>query len=268
MLKKTVKTLEEVPEQYRALYEKKGDVFVLSVEIEGDGGGDDKENKKKLAEFRENNIKLQRQLEEQTKLLEQFKDIDPNSIKDGQAALNAMKEGEEKELIKQGKLDEVINRRLETYRKQVEKDRKDTETRIKALEGENGELKGKYGHLLIDTKVNEVIGGIGTVRKGAMSDILNRARSTWKANEKGELTAEGLYNEEGKPMSLEEWGRSLLQDASYLFEPSQGGGAKGGDKKAGKDVNAPRSISGNDPVEFGKNLKDIASGKVTVNGVG
>lgn len=260
-LKKKVKTLEEVAEAFRGLYTKQGDEYVLEVEAD-DGGGDlAKElatERARVKEFRENNIAL-------TESLKKFKDIDPEKYAEARQALEAVNKLEEADLIKSGKLDEVVERRLAAHKRQVEKERTDNATRIKALETEANDFRTKYSGLLVDTKVSETISGVGQLRKGALADVLNRARSVWKANEKGELVADNLYDTDGKPMTMEGYTKQLLQEAPYLFEPGAGSGGGGGAKNKGRQEGGPRVIN-NDPVEFGKNLADIASGKVTVRG--
>jgi hypothetical protein len=257
MLKAFVKTLEEVAEKYRDLYVETDGGFVLKVE--------DKDYKAKLDEFRQNNIDLKKKRDELEGTMKRFEGIDPDKWEEAKKALDTITNLEEKDLLKGGKLDEVIQRRLATAQAAFEKKENDYKKRVQALETETGDYKGKYSGLLVETKVGGVISNVGVPRKGALGDIMNRARSTWKVNDKGELEAPGQYNASGKPVTLEEWAQQLLADAPYLFESQQGGSASGGSQKAKQDTGSKVQVDGNDPEAFGRNLEAIAKGQAVVS---
>jgi len=75
----------------------------------------------------------------------------------------------------------------------------------------------------------------------------------------------------GKPLSPEEWAKDLRGEAPHLFKPSSGGGAGGG---TGNGAGGTREVGGDAkvieadvtdlPLVIGRNLEDIASGKVRV----
>jgi hypothetical protein len=80
------------------------------------------------------------------------------------------------------------------------------------------------------------------------------------------LVGKDLYAEDGKtPMSPEDWGKRLVTEHPYLFEPAQGGGAQGGRGTSTRGQGGARVLNNPNAVDFGRNLEDIASGKVHVN---
>ena len=69
-----------------------------------------------------------------------------------------------------------------------------------------------------------------------MGDILARGRKVWHLDETGNPVPKEndkiLYGKDGKaPMTFDEWAIVQMEVASFLFEPSTGGG--GGDGRGG-----------------------------------
>ena len=230
-LKAQVKSIDDVPEQYRDLYTKVGDVFVLDV--------DDAEYKSSISEFRDNNIALQRKLEaaggneaEIKKLqeaLKTFEGLDPEAARE---AVNKIRDLEEKNLIDAGKIDEVVNQRTERMRADFDGKTSAMQQSLEELKAQRDKLNSRLTEVVIDNELQKAVTGVAAVRQGAMTDVLSRGRHIWSLDENGEPVPmqgkEIIYSKDGKQkISMTEWAQSLLMDAPYLFESNSGGGANG-----------------------------------------
>jgi hypothetical protein len=269
-LKALVKSLDEVPQEFRSLYTQDGDHFVLDV--------DDKDFKTQLQEFRTNNIDLtkrNRDLEAKAKEAEtlraeiaKYKDIDPAKARD---ALDKLQGLEEQRLIDAGKLDEVVEQRVA---QRIERMRSDYEGQVTALNKSLDEItkardtyKGQLSEVVIDNSLQQSVGTVATVRQGAMRDVLARGRATWKLDDDGKPVPYGpdgnvMYGKDGKKtLTMEEWAQSLIQEANYLFEPNSGGGAPGNQRSSNE---AGSVIDIQDQDALNANIEAIAEGKVAV----
>ena len=206
-LKFTVAKLDEVPETVRSMYKQEGTAYVLDVE-----GVVPKE---RIDEFRNNNIQLQQQLEK-------LKHIDPTKYAELIALDTQVKEGE---LIKAGKLEEVVNLRVGEMKRTYETEKVTLSTQLSTA---NSQL----ALLLIDNTVKNAAIKNGVVDT-ALDDLVLRARSTYTLdkgqpvpkNEKGEV----IYGKDGTtPMSIDDWMTGLKKTAPHLFRGSSGSGANGG----------------------------------------
>lgn len=258
MLKRLVKTLEEVDEKYRDLYEADGeDGFILKT--------DDKEFKEKLDEFRTNNRALFKDKKGLEDTLAKFKDVDPEKYKEAMKALDVLNQYEESQLIKDGKLEEVLSRRTTAMQSEFM-------TQIDALKAANQDAlnqkqtyQEQLGALRVEALANKALGKVGRVRSSAMTDALNRANSVWRLDDAGNITAQingkAAYGKDGEPLTIDEWSRNLLKDAPHLFEKGSGGGGEGS-SGAGESSGDPKIIDRGDPKAFSSNLEAIAAGKV------
>jgi hypothetical protein len=210
-LKYRITKLEEVPETVRNLYTPEGDAFVLQVE-----GAVPKD---KLDEFRSTNIQLSQQLEK-------FKNIDPakyNELVDLQRQLN------EGELLKAGKIDEVVNGRVAAMRAELENQRDTFKTRAEKSESQ-------LALLMIDSAARTEAVKLG-VEPTALDDVVLRARGVYRMVEGSAVPqdAEGkvIYGKDGTtPMAMTDWITGLKKSAPHLFAGSRGGGAGGGGRAA------------------------------------
>jgi len=195
--------------------------------------------------------------------LEKFKDIDPEKYKETKQKLLDL---EDKKLLDDGDLETLLNTRTERMRSDFEGKTNAQESALQEERKKRKVAEVSLAKVVIDSEVQLEAGKVGTVKKGAMTDILSRARSVFQLQE-GKPVPVGsdgntLYGTDGNnPLTIAEWTASLVQDVPYLFEGSSGGGG-GGDHGAGggddKTLDSPTSL------EIGKNLKDIASGKLKI----
>lgn len=248
--------LDNIPEAMRGFYEKDGDNFVLSV--------DDSSFKKKLSEFRDSNITLMKDKEKLEAQLADLKDVDPAKYKEMKKKLEEM---EDKDLLDEGKIEELVAVRTERMRKDFDSQITALTERAEAAERSTVDYKGKLEGVLIDSQITAAASAVGNVRKGAMPDVLARARGVWTLDDSGNpvaLNADGSkrYGKDGdKPLSMSEWATDLLQEAAFLFEGSSGGGSSNSDR-GGRA--APGQVLKSDRKGFSTNIEEIAKGKVQV----
>ena len=220
-LKYRIKKLEDVAETVRGLYKQDGDEFVLDAE-----GIVPKE---RLDEFRENNITLQKQLEK-------LKDIDPAKYRELSELQRQVEEGQ---LLKAGKIDEVVNSRVTAMKRSLEEERDGYKTRAETSEAQ-------LSVLLIDSAVRNEALKLGVVNT-ALDDVVLRARTVYKMkdgaavphNDKGEV----VFGKDGKtPMPMGDWVVALKKTAPHLFANSQGGGAGGGGRTGTTDLSKASAV--------------------------
>lgn len=268
-LKAVINSLEEVPDAVRGFYEKVGDEYVLSLE--------DRDYKEKLSEFRNRNIDLAKKMESQAEIekeletlrdrVKKYGDLDPEYAAEAVKKMQAL---EEKKLIDEGQLDEVVEQRIQ---RRLERMTSDYDGKIKALQnalekaqGNENTYRTKLEDVVIDSSIQRAISNVAPVRKGAMEDLLQRAKRTWVLDENGNPIPksgnEVIYGKDGKqPISMEEWGQSLLLEAPHLFEGNVGGGANGNSDTGGMRHGMIRL---GDQEAIDSNIEAIAKGEVLV----
>jgi len=252
--KLTANEFDELEDAFKAHYKQDGSGnYLLDT---------DDDSRDRLKEFRTNNIQLQQKVQELEGTVNQYKDIDP---KKARAALEELEQLKDKQLIDEGKVDELLANRTERMRQ-------DFEGRLAAVTQDRDkfkELADKRFNTIrttsVDSRIAEVVTNIGVPAKGALADIKRRAHETWTVDEDGNLIAmEGdkvKYGADGSnPLTMEEWAESLKQDAPHLFEGSSGGGANNQDR--GDSGSQSKGTIGRN--QIGSNLEDVAAGKVNV----
>jgi len=227
---------------------------------------DDSSFKDKLGEFRNNNIKLAQEREQLQKEMEKFKGIDPEKYSEYQEKLRAI---EEKQLLEAGDVEKLVESRTERMRSDYEGRIKKIEENLAKATADKTTVEGKLATVVIDSEVQQGVSAIGTVRQNAMKDVLARARSVFQLRE-GEVTPIGpdgtvLYGSDGKnPLSITEWCSSLAEEAPFLFEGSQGGGAGGDGSQGHRGGGQQGTVLSNDSQAISSNLEKIAKGEIKV----
>jgi DNA-directed RNA polymerase subunit F len=217
--------------------------------------------KSALEREREDRRQAKKEAEE---LAKRFGDLDPEKAREAMARIQEM---DDKDLLEAGKVDELLQQR-------TEKMRADLEGQIEALKEKNTSLKAELdsktsvlNEVVIDAEITKALDKNGfKVKKGALDDVLTRARRTWHLDENGKPVAmdgdKKLYGSDGtSPLGTDEWAKGLFEGASHLFDESSGGGAQSGD---GDGPGGKKTVRADDPKAFAENLEDIATGKVDV----
>lgn len=255
MLKLVLDSADKIPEGFATAYQEKDGKFHLKLD-------DSVVPKTQLDEFRNNNIDLLKKTEDLTAQLGKFDGVDMDAY---QKALKEQQQLDDKTLIDAGKVDELVEKRVERMKADFEGKSKALGLRVDELSTANLTLTGQLSNVLIDSEIQKAVSSVGKVRDGAMQDILNRGRSLFKLIDNKPVPIgvdkNPIFGKDGKaPMTFLEWGTDLLDKAPYLFETASGGGSQGG------RTHHPSSeiVAAGDPVAFGRNLEDIASGKAVV----
>jgi hypothetical protein len=241
----------ELPEAVQGLY-KQGADGNYHLEVEG------LVPKTKLDEFRQNNIDLQKAKAELEAQVEKFKDIDPDKAKE---ALAKLKELDEKKLFDEGKIDELVESRVQTMRSDFESQIKALKDNNKALKDELAAKDGRLKEVVIDQAITAAYDEMGVkIKPGALQDVLSRARGVWSLDEEGNPVAmdgdKKLFGKDGEnPLTVAEWAGGLMANAKHLFEESSGGGSP---NNRGK--NSGPDLSKLSPVERLKAVRRQATG--------
>lgn len=281
-LRKTYKTEAEIPDGAKGLYEKKNGAWSrredleLEVddmgEIDGDSDEDSPKPDRRLDEFRNTNKKVVRENNELKaelgRLKKQFEGMNPEQVKKYQAMIEKQQGEEEKTLLAEGKVDELVQRRI---RRVVEE--KDAEIRQRTTAYQ--EIEGKYKTMADRLAANEarrqlqrlIDGKAMRVRQGASEDLDRAVLADWTADEEGKLVLrnQDLTGKDGGPMTPQEYvDKELVARRSYFFEPAKGGGAKGNTGGGSGDDGGGGGETGRikrDPMAVARNAKAIAAGE-------
>lgn len=205
------KSKDEIPAEVAAHYVERDGAWVLDAVGTAD--------KAKLDEFRNNNVELLKQLEEQRK---RFEGIDPEQVR----KLSEEKQRlEDEQRVKAGEFDKVLDGRLKSAKAEWEK-------QFSAVTSERDALSSRLTVIQIDQGVITAATKRG-LRATALPDITARAQNVFKLVN-GVPTAfevDGKTIRNGKdgiaPMTLEEWLDAQVSETPHLFESNAGGGAAG-----------------------------------------
>lgn len=206
-LKFVVDSVDGLSEDMAALYSKNAD-GKFYLEVEGAVA------KTKLDEFRENNVRL-------LKDLEKFKNVDPAKYAD---LLKLQEKANEQKLIDAGEIDKVVEQRVGQMRTTYE-------TEVTRLKDANSVAHRQLESLLIDSAVRDSAMKSG-VYPSAVDDVLLRAKTTFQIKDGAPVPKDSagnvIYSKDGStPMSISDWTMGLKKQAPHLFQGSQGGGAGG-----------------------------------------
>lgn len=215
-LKAFFKTAEEVPAELKGFYRQDGsNGFVLDAE--------DMEPKSRVDEFRNNNLRLNRELNEEVRpKLKAYEDI--GTAEDLKHLHDIREQLDEGKLIRSGKLEEAVDKRLEKVNAEHQKEIGKVNQRADALQKQ-------LSTLMIDNATMEAATTLGA-KKTALPDIVARMRSMFKIEE-GKLVCYGQngerdYGKSGQGATIEEKLTELQPNAPHLFEENKGGGGEGG----------------------------------------
>lgn len=205
------------------------------------GGGELDSLKAKVSEFRDNNVKL-------LKELERFKGIDPDEVRSMQTKLQ--------ELEHQSKASEagITNEQLKTLRAEI---RKDLEKEYSGLQGEVESLRADNRGLRLDSVVKDEMSKAGV--RAERIDALFRLNS-----DKFDLTDDGVPFIKERPGA--EIAKFVAEDLRKEFpEFYNGSGASGGGaSKSSGGVGQHGKIAASDKEALSHNLEKIASGDIEV----
>lgn len=227
-LKFVVDSLDGLSEELKSSY-KKGDDGKFHLDV--DGGEDVSGLKSALQKERDSVKELKGSLKTLEEKIAIYKDIDdPEKAKEALKKIQAI---EEKKLIEAGELEKVLENRTAMMKKDHETQVAQLTKRAEEAETNANNYKTQLATAVIERGISDAIGEVGQPKKGAMIDIIQRGRNTWKLDDKGNpiaLKPDGstIFGKDGKaPITMKEWAEDLLTEAPFLFEESKGGGGRG-----------------------------------------
>jgi hypothetical protein len=204
-------SLKEIPAEDVRLYVERDGAWHLDADL--------KDERAKLNEFRNNNVALLKQIEEQNK---RFEGIDPDEVR---KLADEKRKLEEEQRLKAGEFDKVLDGRVKAAKA-------DWEKQLASITSERDALSGRLTVIQIDQGVIAAATKRG-LRVTAIPDITARARVSFKLVQGVPVPfeADGTTTRPGKdgvtPMTLEEWVDAQVSEAPHLFESNAGSGAAG-----------------------------------------
>jgi hypothetical protein len=164
-------------------------------------------------------------MEEMQANMKKFEGIDMEEVTKMQ---KLFEESEEARMIKDGRLDEVIQRKTEAKIKDATTRAEQLAQEREQLFEQNNSLKAKYDNLVVSQRVSAAAAQAGIVPE-AIEDVLSRASRTFKVGEDGNLEARDgsgklLVNKKGENLTPAEWVKNLKEVAPHYFPQSQSGG--------------------------------------------
>jgi len=170
---------------------------------------------------------LQAKLDE---LGKQWEGLDPAVVKN---LVDRMNNDEETKLIAEGKIDEVVEKRVAAMKTDLESRLEAATEKLATLEGTNGTLSDKVKNLVIDGMVRQA-GGELKLLPTAIEDAIVRAKGRFQLDENDNPVARDehgtlLIGKDGKsPLKPVEWLEGMKEQAPHWFPTPSGAGAGGG----------------------------------------
>jgi hypothetical protein len=191
---------------------------------------------KATAALKSNNQKL---LDEKKKIQDRFKDItDPDE------ALKAMKlinENEEMQMFRDGKFEDVIQRRLSSVTTQHEEAVKELTTKFETTEMTATKYRSLFQDLVIDNQLRSAAAKAG-ILPAAMEDVLNKGRNIFAVAEDERSVESRDHNgklrktEDDKVLTPENWIEGLKRQSPHYWPPSQAAGFTPGGGTSADDL--------------------------------
>ena len=213
MLKSSYENLEQIPETLKEHYElnEGSGQYVLAVDSDSQ-----KEIKKKVKEFRDHNIELQKKISE---VEEKFRPFEALNLDEVQEALKARQQVQEAELLHRTDVEKHIQQKIEAERNKYEKE-------VSEAKESASQAKVQLETMQIEKWVTTALNRVGQLQKGALEDVLRRARLEIEVKE-GELVERST----GLKIDPAEWAAALMKDCSFFFVPNSGIGSRGSNNK-------------------------------------
>lgn len=187
------------------------------------------------AEHKTEKLKMKARLDE---LETQWQGLKPEAVR---SLIKRFENDEEAQLIADGKVDEVVERRVSVMKRDLEGQLAQATSKLSEREANESRLTSRVKHLILERELQRAAVDQKVV-SSAFEDMVSAAARVFIMNESGELEArEGDVLLKGKdgvaPLKPSEWLDSMKQARPHWWPPSQGGGTNGGDGGAGRQVN-------------------------------
>lgn len=232
-MKLLLASIDDLPDPIKALY-KKTDDGKFALDVEDDGA------KAKLDEFRSNNRDLKEQLKAALEKIDTFKDIDPGKYKE---LLSKLQSDEEKKLLKDGNVEEVIRLRVEALKREQAEQISAKDKIIAKLEADTKQAVSDRDTYIIDSELRKAVdhpelgfqsGVADLVRRQVLEEFILKDGRVIGAKKDGTI----IYGKNGEPKTLGEFLADVAKERPYLVKPSNGSGANnnGGHQNGAKTI--------------------------------
>ena len=253
MLKAILASLEGLDDATAKLYTKEAEgKFILNVDGLVDKG--------KLDEFRASNVDLKKQLDQMKDELSKFSGVDLKKYQDAMAAIES---DVEKKLMKEGKIDEVIQMRTEKMRTAYEEQLKAKDAAIQAAQKERELAITTQNSYMIESELTRHVTNpesgfhanvIDLVKDRMLKEFTVKDGKVIRVKEDGSP----VFGAKGDPATIEEFLQDIVKDHSYLIKSSSGGGSQNNRNNTNGQKTMRRSEFDaiQDPVRKHKLMKD------------
>ena len=161
--------------------------------------------------------------------MKQFEGLDVEKLKGLQKQLES---NEELRLRGEGKVDELIERRVELLRKDKDAEIAARDSKLQEYENILKQKEENLRKLAVDSTIQQAY-GLLDFEPSALDDVIRVARDVFIMDEHGDVVprdAKGniIFSKDGKsPITTKEWLELQAERKPYLRRPSKGGGAQG-----------------------------------------
>jgi len=249
-LRKRYASKDDIPEAAQAFYEQAGSEWVLAIE------GDDHPDKGKIDKFRNDNIELR-------KRLEQYGDVDPETVSRAISSLAKQEDENLAGMAKRGEFDKVLAIEKDRLAKAHQAQLDALQSERDAFEGKAKTLGGRFGDILLAQKLDATLAAKKMrIHPSAKDDLIARARGVFIPNDDVTDIApiDGAFDGQGKPYNSATWLDDQVAKAPHLFEGGGGGGARSGSGGNGGKTLYNRDDYSADPEGFAKVASEITAG--------
>lgn len=169
-------------------------------------------------------------------LQSKYDGIDPEKVKN---LLSKLENDDEAKLLAEGKIEEVVSRRMQKLSDEYERKLADEKKRAEQANGK----ATSFENLVLENNIRSAAVESG-LHKHAVEDAIIRARSIFTLDEKGQAVqienGEVVLGKDGKkPFSPKDWLDEMKERAPHWFPADNSGGGSGGNKNRtgpGKDL--------------------------------
>lgn len=225
MLKIFYANENEIPADVKSFYENRDGGWWLKVDQTG------WVERKKLEDFRDNNVTLTNENKTLKEELKKFEGIDPEKY---HKLIDREQEITDEKLVKAGKIEEVVAERMKAANAEHGRQIDAKDKRIKELEETSQRTKAQLEKVKIDNVLLAEAQRRG-LQSGAETFLLAAARDVWRLDDNGNPVAyddisagKVRYGKDGDPIKPGEWMDDLQRTTKFLFKPASGAGSNGG----------------------------------------
>jgi hypothetical protein len=248
---------DKLPKDVQPLYVEKEGKFVLDLpEGVEEVGGLKSALEKERAAKKEADKKMK-------ELAERYKDIDPEEYR---RIMDKIGDQEEAMLLKAGKFDEVVAKRMDRANAAHKKALEEAAKKVQAAE----ERAKKFSQQVLDNHVRAAAAKAG-VHQHAVEDALIRARSVFMLDAEGNAVQmngeQVVLGKDGKtPFAPSEWIEGMKEQAPHWFPAGNNGGGAGGDKggKGGGTTMKRSEFDALDPASKVAKAREANEGKLKI----